>query len=198
MAYIPTLDRLIKAFGKFPGIGHKTAIRLAFHVLSMDEKDTEELANAISDAKKNIKYCPVCRNISEDGLCPICADSARDGTTVCVVEDSKAVIAIEKVKEYKGLYHVLGGVISPMEGIGADQLTVKELVERVAKGEVKEVIVATNPNVEGEATAMYIAKLLKPFEVNVTRLAFGIPVGSELEYADEVTLYRALEGRRSI
>ena len=198
MAYIPTLDRLVKCFAAFPGIGYKTAVRLAFHVLSMSEDEVKDLADAMTSAKKNIKYCPCCQNISENGLCPVCADPSRDRSTVCVVEDERAVIAIEKVKEYKGLYHVLHGVISPMDGIGADQLKIKELVARVAEGELTEVIIATNPNVEGEATAMYISKLLKPFGVKVSRLAYGIPVGSELEYADEVTLYRAIEGRHTL
>ncbi len=198
MAYIPALDRLIKSFAKFPGIGYKTAVRLAFHVLSMSADDVKEFADSMVSAKENIKYCPSCQNISEGGLCPICADASRQKDTVCVVEDEKAVMAIEKVKEYRGTYHVLHGVISPMEGIGADDLKIKELIARVAKGDVCEVIIATNPNVEGEATAMYIARLLKPFEVKVTRLAYGIPVGAELEYADEVTLYRALEGRHEL
>ncbi len=198
MAYIPALDRLIKSFAKFPGIGYKTAVRLAFHVLSMSADDVKEFADSMVSAKENIKYCPSCQNISEGGLCPICADASRQKDTVCVVEDEKAVMAIEKVKEYRGTYHVLHGVISPMEGIGADDLKIKELIARVAKGDVCEVIIATNPNVEGEATAMYIARLLKPFDVKVTRLAYGIPVGAELEYADEVTLYRALEGRHEL
>lgn len=198
MAYIPALDRLIKSFAKFPGIGYKTAVRLAFHILSMSADDVKEFADAMISAKENIKYCPSCQNISEGGLCPICADASRQKDTVCVVEDEKAVMAIEKVKEYHGTYHVLHGVISPMEGIGADDLKIKELVARVAKDGVKEVIIATNPNVEGEATAMYIARLLKPFDVKTTRLAYGIPVGAELEYADEVTLYRALEGRHEL
>lgn len=198
MAYIPSLDRLIKSFSKFPGIGYKTAVRLAFHILSMSKEDVEEFASAMVTAKNNIKYCPQCQNISEDGLCPICSDNSRNRQTVCVVEDEKAVIAIEKVKEYHGIYHVLHGVISPMEGITAENLKIKELIARVAKEDISEVILATNPNVEGEATAMYISKLLKPFDVRVTRLAYGIPVGAELEYADEVTLYRALEGRQEI
>ncbi len=198
MAYIPALDRLIKSFAKFPGIGYKTAVRLAFHVLSMSGDDVKEFANAMVNAKENIKYCPNCQNISEGGLCPICQDASRQTDTVCVVEDEKAVGAIEKVKEYHGIYHVLHGVISPMEGIGADDLKIKELISRVAKDGITEVIIATNPNVEGEATAMYIARLLKPFDVKVTRLAYGIPVGAELEYADEVTLYRALEGRHEL
>lgn len=198
MAYIPALDRLIKSFAKFPGIGYKTAVRLAFHVISMNADEVKEFASAMVNAKENIKYCPGCQNISEGGLCPICADSTRQKDTVCVVEDEKAVMAIEKVKEYHGTYHVLHGVISPMEGIGADDLKIKELISRVANDGVTEVIIATNPNVEGEATAMYIARLLKPFGVKVTRLAYGIPVGAELEYADEVTLYRALEGRREL
>lgn len=198
MAYIPALDRLIKSFAKFPGIGYKTAVRLAFHILSMSTEDVKEFADAMTSAKENIKYCPSCQNISEGGLCPICADASRDKGTICVVEDEKAVIAIEKVKEYRGAYHVLHGVISPMEGIGAEDLKIKELITRVANDGVKEVIIATNPNVEGEATAMYISRLLKPFDVKVTRLAYGIPVGAELEYADEVTLYRALEGRHEL
>ncbi len=198
MAYIPTLDRLIKSFAKFPGIGYKTAVRLAFHILSMSEDDVKEFSDAMVSAKKNIHYCPVCQNISEDGLCPICADASRDRSVVCVVEDERAVMAIEKVKEYHGLYHVLHGVISPMDGIGAEQLKIKELVARAASGDIAEIIIATDPTVEGEATAMYISKLIKPFDVKVSRLAYGVPVGAELEYADEVTLYRALEGRKEI
>ena len=198
MAYIPSLDRLIKSFAKFPGIGYKTAVRLAFHILSMSPDEVAEFSEALIAAKSSIKYCPVCQNISEDGLCPICSDSGRDKTTVCVVEDEKAVMAIEKVKEYRGVYHVLHGAISPMDGIGVDDIKIKELVDRVAGGSIKEVIIATNPNVEGEATAMYISKILRPFGVRTSRLAYGIPVGAELEYADEVTLCRALEGRQTI
>lgn len=199
MAYnVLPLTKLIEQFERLPGIGRKTAQRLAFHVLSMPKEKAQQFADAIVEAHEKIKKCKVCQSLTEKELCPICADSARDRSTICVVENSQDVIAFERTKEYHGLYHVLHGLISPMDGIGPDQLYIKELLARLGDGTVKEVVMATNPTVEGEATAMYLARLLKPMGVRVTRLAYGIPVGSNLEYADEVTLYRALEGRSEI
>ena len=199
MAYhVIPLNRLIEQFERLPGIGRKTAQRLAFHVLSMPKEKAKEFADVILEAHEKIKRCEICQSLTEDTLCPICADSARDHSIICVVENSQDVIAFERTKEYHGLYHVLHGLISPMDGIGPDQLSIRELVKRMGDGTVKEVVMATNPTVEGEATAMYIARLLKPMGVKVTRLAYGIPIGSNLEYADEVTLYRALEGRNEI
>ena len=196
--FIPPLQNLIEHFRRLPGIGGKTAVRLAFAVMEWPESEAEEFAAAILGAKQDIHLCECCCNISTDELCPICADDARDRSVICVVEDAKAVLALERVHEYRGLYHVLGGVLSPMNGIGPDRLHIRELLHRLADDTVKEVIVATNPTVEGEATAMYLAKILRPFEVAVSRLAYGIPVGGDLEYADEVTLHRAIEGRRPI
>lgn len=199
MAYnVLPLTKLMEQFERLPGIGRKTAQRLAFYVLSMPKEKAKQFADAILEAHEKIKKCKVCQSLTEKELCPICADSARDHSTICVVENSQDVIAFERTKEYHGLYHVLHGLISPMDGIGPDQLYIKELLARLSDGTVKEVVMATNPTVEGEATAMYIARLLKPMGVRVTRLAYGIPVGSNLEYADEVTLYRALEGRSEI
>lgn len=199
MAYnVLPLTKLMEQFERLPGIGRKTAQRLAFYVLSMPKEKAMQFADAILEAHEKIKKCKVCQSLTENELCPICADSARDHSTICVVENSQDVIAFERTKEYHGLYHVLHGLISPMDGIGPDQLYIKELLARLSDGTVKEVVMATNPTVEGEATAMYIARLLKPMGVRVTRLAYGIPVGSNLEYADEVTLYRALEGRSEI
>lgn len=199
MAYnVLPLTKLMEQFERLPGIGRKTAQRLAFYVLSMPKEKAKQFADAILEAHEKIKKCKVCQSLTENELCPICADSARDHSTICVVENSQDVIAFERTKEYHGLYHVLHGLISPMDGIGPDQLYIKELLARLSDGAVKEVVMATNPTVEGEATAMYIARLLKPMGVRVTRLAYGIPVGSNLEYADEVTLYRALEGRSEI
>lgn len=189
------LTRLIEQFASLPGIGRKTAQRLAFYVLTLTKQQAREFADAILDAHDKIKYCSVCKNYTDQELCEVCADDARDRSTICVVEDAKDVAAFERTGEYKGLYHVLGGLISPMDGVGPDQLFIKELLARAQAGEVKEIIMATNPTVEGEATAMYVAKLLGPFGVTVSRLAYGIPVGSDLEYADEVTLYKALENR---
>ena len=183
---------------RLPGIGGKSAQRLAFYVLDLPEAEAKEFADAILDAKKSVTCCPVCQNFTAGGLCPICASPKRDGSTICVVADPRDVAAIERAREYNGRYHVLHGVISPMNHVGPDDLAIKSLVERVAQGEVKEVIMATNPDTEGEATAMYIARLLKPFDVKVTRLAYGIPVGGHLEFADDATLMRALEGRREI
>ncbi len=190
------VENLIEQFQKLPGVGRKTAQRLAFFVLSLPEAEAEGFANAILNAKKLVKFCNECQNLTDTELCSICADNARDKTTVCVVSDPKDVAAIEKTREYNGLYHVLHGCISPMNGIGPDDVRIKELLARVAKGEIKEVIMATNPDTEGEATAMYISRLLKPFGISTTRLAYGIPVGGHLEFADEMTLTRAIEGRR--
>lgn len=195
---IPSLDRLIDEFRRMPSIGSKSAERLAFYVLGLEDAEVEALKNAITDAHNNIHQCSVCRNLTESEVCPICKSDKRDRSTICVVEDSRDVAAIERTHEYKGLYHVLHGVISPMNGVGPDELTIKELLARLSDNTVSEVIMATNPTVEGEATAMYISRLLKPLGINVTRLAYGIPVGADLEYADEVTLSRALEGRRTI
>ena len=190
------VENLIEQFQKLPGIGRKTAQRLAFFVLSLPEAEAEGFANAVINAKKTVKFCSVCQNLTDAEICGICSDEARDKTTVCVVSDPKDVAAIEKTREYSGLYHVLHGCISPMNGIGPDDVRIKELITRVAKGEIQEVIMATNPDTEGEATAMYICRLLKPFDVKTSRLAYGIPVGGHLEFADEMTLTRAIEGRR--
>ena len=192
------LTRLIEQFERLPGIGKKTAQRLAFYVLNLPKEKAEEFSKAILEAHEKIKKCSVCENLTDGELCPICASPKRDHSTICVVEDPQNVIAFERTREYNGVYHVLHGLISPMEGIGPDQIYVKELLVRLKDSQVKEIIMATNPTVEGEATAMYIARLLKPFGVKVTRLAFGLPVGGNLEYADEVTLYKALEGRSEI
>ena len=195
----PALERLVEQFNKLPGIGSKTAQRLAFFVLSLPEEDAAAFAQAILDAKSSIACCPICQNLTEgDGPCAICRSPKRDAATVCVVADPKDVIAMERSREYGGLYHVLHGVISPMNHVGPDDLHIKSLVERVSAGGVDEVIMATNPDTEGEATAMYLSRLLRPFGVKVTRLAYGIPVGSHLEYADDATLMRALEGRREM
>lgn len=195
---IPALDRLIDEFRKMPSIGHKSAERLAFYVLGLEDDAVVRLTTAISDAHDKIHQCSVCRNLTEDEVCPICKNDKRDRSLICVVEDPKDVMAIERTNEYRGLYHVLHGAISPMNGVGPDELTIKELLQRLNDNTVKEVIMATNPTVEGEATAMYISKLLKPLGVSVSRLAYGIPVGADLEYADEVTLSRALEGRTQL
>ena len=199
MRYFPAaLERLTEQFAKLPGIGGKTAQRLAFHLLSMPEEDAREFADAILDAKKSVHLCPCCQNLTDRDLCPICDDESRDHSLICVVAEPKDVIAMERAREFSGVYHVLHGVISPLNHIGPDDICIRELLTRVGKGGVREVIMATNPDTEGEATAMYISRLLRPMEVRVTRLAYGIPVGSQLEYADEVTLLRALEGRRDI
>lgn len=193
---IEALQRLTEYFQRLSGIGKKTAMRLAFSVLDLPDEDAESFARAILEAKRNIHYCSVCQDLTDKDVCSVCSDLRRDRSTICVVEDTKAVMALEKVKEYRGLYHVLHGAISPMNGVSPNDLKIKELLERLKDDEVKEIIIATNPTVEGETTAMYLAKLLKPFEIKVSRLAYGIPVGGDLEYADEVTLFRALEGRR--
>ena len=199
MEYLPApLEKLVEEFASLPGIGGKSAQRLAFHVLSLSDQEAQDFADAILEAKRTVTCCPVCRNLTAGGLCPICASPKRDGATICVVADPRDVVAMERAREYTGRYHVLHGVISPMNHVGPDDLEIKSLVDRVAQGDVKEVIMATNPDTEGEATAMYIARLLKPFDVKVTRLAYGIPVGGHLEFADDATLMRALEGRRDI
>ncbi len=199
MDYFPApLEKLTEQFAKLPGIGRKSAQRLAFHVLGMTEGEAEAFANAILDAKRTVTCCPVCQNFSAGGLCPICASPKRDSATICVVADPRDVAAMERSREYHGRYHVLHGVLSPMNHVGPDDLAIKPLLERVAQGGVEEVIMATNPDTEGEATAMYLSRLLKPFGVKVTRLAYGIPVGGHLEFADDATLMRALEGRREI
>lgn len=196
--YSPSIEKLIEAFEKLPSIGSKTATRLAFHILNASEEDTNEFILAIENAKKNLKYCSKCYNISDTDPCIICSNAARDASTICVVEDVKDVVAMERTHEFKGVYHVLHGSISPMNGVGPDDIKIKELLSRLMDGQVKELILATNPRVEGEATAMYISKLVKPLGVKVTRIAHGIPVGGDLEYTDEVTLSKALEGRREL
>lgn len=196
--YATPIARLIEEFAKMPGIGKRTAERLAYHVLKLSKEEVDGFAEALKNAKEKIIFCPVCQSLTERIPCDICGDSRRDQTLICVVEKPKDVVKIEKTREYKGTYHVLHGVISPMDGVGPDDIRIKELLARITEGDVKEVIMATNPNLEGEATAMYIAKLLAPFGVKVTRLAHGIPVGGDLEFADEVTLTRALEGRHEI
>ena len=190
------VENLIEQFQKLPGVGRKTAQRLAFFMLSLPEEEAQGFANAIINAKKTVKFCSVCQNLTDSEVCGICEDKSRDTETICVVSDPKDVAAIEKTREYNGLYHVLHGCISPMNGIGPDDVRIKELIARVAQGGVREVIMATNPDTEGEATAMYISRLLKPFGISTSRLAYGIPVGGHLEYADEMTLTRALSGRR--
>ena len=199
MQFFPAaLQNLADQFAKLPGIGGKTAQRLAFHVLSLPMEDAEEFSNAILEAKKQVHTCPVCQNLTDREVCPICDDDTRDKSVICVVAEPKDVIAMERAREYHGVYHVLHGVISPLSHVGPDDLRIRELISRVSQGGVREVIMATNPDTEGEATAMYLSRLLRPMDVKVTRLAYGIPVGSQLEYADEVTLLRALEGRRDI
>lgn len=190
-----SLVHLAEQFGKLNGIGRKSALRMAYAVLDFTDEEAKEFADAVLEAKSKIHFCPVCQNLTDRELCSICADPDRDRSVICVVEDAKAVAALEKVREYRGLYHVLHGVISPVNGVTPDKLKLKELLPRLDTT-VKEVIVATNPTVEGEATAMYVSRLVKPLGVRVTRLAYGVPVGADLEYADEVTLCRALEGRR--
>ena len=196
--YSPSIEKLIEAFEKLPSIGNKTAARLAFHILNSSEEDTNDFVSAIVNAKKNLKYCSVCYNISDTDPCSICSNAGRDKSIICVVEDVRDVVAMEKTHEFKGVYHVLHGSISPMNGIGPDDIKIKELLARLMEGNVKEVILATNPRVEGEATAIYLSKLIKPLGITVTRIAHGIPVGGDLEYTDEVTLSKALEGRREL
>ncbi len=199
MAYrVAALDKLIEQWERLPGIGHKTAVRLAFSVLSMPEEEANRFVGAIVDARKNIHECEICCNLTDGEQCSVCSAVNRDESVICVVEEPQDVLAFERTREYQGVYHVLHGTISPMDGVGPDQLRIKQLLSRVANTDVTEVIMATNPTVEGEATAMYLSRLLKPFEIKVTRLAYGIPVGGDLEYADEVTLRRSLEGRSEL
>ena len=197
-SYAPAVQSLIDELGRLPGIGPKSAQRIAFHLLKAPGDDVARLSYAISDAKAKVRFCERCFNVSEDVLCPICADSRRDPRIVCVVEDARDVVALERTSEFSGLYHVLLGAISPIDGISADQLKVRELVTRVGTEPIEEVVLCTNPNIDGEVTAMYLARLLRPLEVKVTRLASGLPVGGDLEYADELTLGRAFEGRRPV
>ena len=196
--YSPSIEKLIESFEKLPSIGNNTAARLAFYILNASQEETDEFVNSIVNAKKNLKYCNKCWNISDTDPCPICSNPKRDQSQICVVEDVRDIVAMEKTHEFKGVYHVLHGSISPMNGIGPDDIKIKELLSRLMDGHVKEVILATNPRVEGEATAMYLSKLIKPLGVKVTRIAHGIPVGGDLEYTDEITLTKALEGRREL
>lgn len=197
--YSPSIERLIESFAKLPSIGSKTAARLAFHMLNASEQETQDFINSIVNAKKNLKYCSKCFNISDTDPCPICENEKRNHASICVVEDVRDVIAMERTHEFKGVYHVLHGSISPMNGIGPEDIKIKELLNRLSGEEkIEEVIIATNPRVEGEATAMYLSKLIKPFGIKVTRIAHGVPVGGDIEYADEITLTKALEGRREI
>ena len=199
MSYFsPSIEKLIENFEKLPSIGHKTAVRLAFHMLDLDEEDTKEFINSIINAKKNLKYCSTCLNISDTDPCPICSSPKRDNSVICVVEDVRDIMAMERTHEFKGVYHVLHGTISPMNGIGPEDIKIKELLDRVGQNSIKEIIIATNPRVEGEATAIYLSKILKPLGIKVTRIAHGIPVGGDLEYTDEITLMKALEGRREL
>lgn len=197
--YSPSIEKLIESFAKLPSIGSKTAARLAFHMLNASEEETQDFINSILNAKKNLKYCSICYNITDTDPCPICGNPKRDHSSICVVEDVRDVIAMERAHEFKGTYHVLHGSISPMNGIGPEDIKIKELLNRLTGEEkIQEIIIATNPRVEGEATAMYLSKLIKPFGIKVTRIAHGVPVGGDIEYTDEITLTKALEGRREI
>ena len=199
MRYFPAaMERLTEQFARLPGIGGKTAQRLAFHVLSLPLEEAEAFSEAILDAKRTVHTCSVCQNLTDQDVCSVCRDEERDHGLICVVAEAKDVVAMERAREFRGVYHVLHGVISPLNHVGPDDLKIRELLARVAQGGVREIIMATNPDTEGETTAMYLGRLLRPLEVKVTRLAYGIPVGSQLEYADEVTLLRALEGRREL
>lgn len=198
MGFSASIEKLIEEFEKLPSIGHKTAVRLAFYILNSSQEECEEFANTIINTKKNLKYCSICNNISDTDPCNICANAKRDKEIVCVVEDVRDIVQIEKTHEYNGVYHVLNGVISPMNGVGPNDIKLKELMTRIGTNEIKELILATNPNVEGEATAMYISKLVKPFNIKTTRIAHGIPIGGDLEYVDEVTLAKALENRTEL
>ena len=198
MAEIEAISNLVNQLSKLPGVGRKTAQRLAYHIVALPEDQVRELAVAIFNGKKQIHFCPICGNYTDTDPCPICADSSRRRDIVCVVRDPRDVNALERMREYDGLYHVLHGVISPMDGVGPDDIRIRELMTRLASGEIKEVVLATNPDVEGEATAAYISRLIKPMGVKVTRIAHGVPIGGELEYTDEVTLLRAFQGRREL
>ena len=196
--YSPSIEKLIESFERLPSIGHKTAVRLAFHMLDLSKEETDEFINSIINAKEKLKYCSNCYNISDTDPCPICSSPKRDNSVICVVEDVRDVMAMERTHEFKGVYHVLHGTISPMNGIGPEDIKIKELLNRIANNDIKEIIIATNPRVEGEATAIYISKIIKPLGIKVTRIAHGVPVGGDLEYTDEVTLSKALEGRREL
>ena len=196
--YTPALQKLIDELGKLPGVGPKSAQRIAFHLIKIPEQDALSLSNAIQQAKQKVRFCETCFNMSDEVICEICSDSQRDSSLVCVVEEPRDIVALERTREYKGLYHVLQGAINPIDGIGPEQLKIRELLERLKGNTVVEVILCTNPNIEGEATAMYLAKLIEPLGIQVSRIASGLPVGGDLEYADELTLGRALEGRRNI
>ena len=196
--YSPSIEKLIESFERLPSIGHKTAVRLAFHMLDLSKEETDEFINSIINAKEKLKYCSNCYNISDTDTCPICSSPKRDNSVICVVEDVRDVMAMERTHEFKGVYHVLHGTISPMNGIGPEDIKIKELLNRIANNDIKEIIIATNPRVEGEATAIYLSKIIKPLGIKVTRIAHGIPVGGDLEYTDEVTLSKALEGRREL
>ena len=196
--YSPSIEKLIESFEKLPSIGHKTAVRLAFHMLDLSEEDAKEFIDSIINAKTNLKYCSKCYNISDTDPCPICGSPKRDNTLICVVEDVRDIMAMERTHEFKGVYHVLHGTISPMNGIGPEDIKIKELLNRIGETNIKEIIIATNPRVEGEATAIYLSKIIKPLGIKVTRIAHGIPVGGDLEYTDEITLSKALEGRREL
>lgn len=198
MYYPEPIAKLIEAFSHLPGVGSKTAGRLAFHVLRMKEDDVVDFAKALVNVKRNLQYCSVCCNITDTDPCRICADKSRNAASICVVQEPRDLVAMERTREYDGYYHVLHGAISPMEGIGPDDIKVAELLRRLSDEQVQELIMATNPNIEGEATAMYLSRLVKPFGIKVTRIAHGLPVGGDLEYADEVTLSKALEGRREV
>ena len=198
MEYTRPLAQLIEFFQKFPGIGPKSAQRMAFHLLKMPLGEVQRFSQVLVEAKENIHYCNICFNMSASNPCEICSDSRRDKSVICVVAETKDLIAIEKTREYKGLYHVLQGTLSPLDGIGVEDIRIKELLARVADEEVKEIILALSPSVEGEATSLYLTKLLKPFNIKISRIAFGIPIGSDLEFADEITLAKAIEGRRII
>ncbi len=199
MQYFPAaLQNLSDQFARLPGIGGKTAQRLAFYVLSLPNQEAQAFSDAIMDAKRTVHTCPVCQNLTDREICPICDDPTRDQSVICVVAEPKDVIAMERSREFNGLYHVLHGVISPLNHVTQDDIRIKELLQRLSNGQVREIIMATNPDTEGEATAMYISRILRPMEIKVTRLAYGVPVGSQLEYADEVTLSRALEGRQEM
>lgn len=198
MEYTKPLAQLIEFFQKFPGIGPKSAQRMAFHLLKMPLSEVEKFSRVLVEAKQNIHYCNICFNMSASNPCEICSDTRRDKSVICVVAETKDLIAIEKTREYNGLYHVLQGTLSPLDGIGVEDIRIKELVTRVADEHVNEVILALSPSVEGEATSLYLTKLLKPFNIKISRIAFGIPIGSDLEYADEITLAKAIEGRRIV
>lgn len=198
MIYPKSIALLIEQFQKFPSVGPKSAQRMAFHLLKMPKNEVEKFAQNIIEAKENTFACDVCFNMSSSNPCEICQSNSRDKSTICVISETKDLIAVEKTNEYKGLYHVLQGLISPIDGIGAEDIRIKELLHRLAENDVKEVILALNPSIEGEATSLYLKKLIKPFEIKITRIAFGLPVGADLEYADEITLARAIEGRREL